>query len=350
MLQVTYRRREPSWAERWFHTGRVAHGPARRPVRTWQEGLRGPRAFGGSVSPVRPFEPSLLVGHRRVQPFDLGLARQDRLPEGKPLIVVARRWQLLHRLLEFLEGQMESIPSFCFVQLSHETSVAVRGRFGKVPDRQIQKGRIGRAHATAATDRRLRRCRPAGRSLRLVALSIEDIVARCQDSLTAHTPALAVRDVLRELVADRGTLGSALGPVERGGITTLHNSPDLTVLHVAWTPGMALYPHDHRMWAVIGLYGGQEDNAFFRRAPAGLEEVGGRELPAGEVLVLGDEVIHAVANSRREFAVALHVYGGDFFSVERSEWDPQTFEERPRDLERTRRLFEEANARWSAQP
>ena len=31
---------------------------------------------------------------------------------------------------------------------------------------------------------------------------------------------------------------------------------------------MALYPHEHRMWAVIGMYGGQEDNAFFRRAPA----------------------------------------------------------------------------------
>ena len=62
--------------------------------------------------------------------------------------------------------------------------------------------------------------------------------------------------------------------------------------------------------------------------------------------MLGDDVIHSVANSRRDFAVALHVYGGDFFTVERSEWDATTFEERPRDLERTRRLFEEANARW----
>ena len=175
-------------------------------------------------------------------------------------------------------------------------------------------------------------------------------MARCRQSLTEHTPALAVRDVLREFLADRSGLERALGPVNSGGITSLHNSPDLTVLHVAWTPGMALYPHDHRMWAVIGLYGGQEDNAFFRRSAEGLEAVGGRELPAGEVLVLGDDAIHSVANTRREFAVALHVYGGDFFSVARSEWDPETFEERPRDLERTRRLFEEANARWSGQP
>jgi predicted metal-dependent enzyme (double-stranded beta helix superfamily) len=97
------------------------------------------------------------------------------------------------------------------------------------------------------------------------------------------------------------------------------------------------------------MYGGREDNAFFRRVPGGLEASGGRELPAGEVLVLGDDAIHSVANTRRDFAVALHVYGGDFYSVERSEWDFETYEERPRDFERTRRLFVEANDRWLSQ-
>jgi predicted metal-dependent enzyme (double-stranded beta helix superfamily) len=183
-----------------------------------------------------------------------------------------------------------------------------------------------------------------------MALAVEDIVARCQSALGEHTPTLAVRDVLDELVIDRAGLEQAIGPIERGGITTLYNAGDLTILHVAWTPGMALNPHDHRMWAVIGMYGGQEDNAFFRRVPGGLEPAGGQELPAGDVLVLGHDVIHSVANSRRDFAVALHVYGGDFFSVERSEWDFETYQERPRDLERTRRLFEEANARWRDHP
>jgi predicted metal-dependent enzyme (double-stranded beta helix superfamily) len=182
-----------------------------------------------------------------------------------------------------------------------------------------------------------------------MALTVEEIVARCQIALGEHTPVLAVRDVLDELISDPGRLQRVLGDVELGGITTLHRAADLTVLHVAWTPGISLNPHEHRMWAAIGMYGGQEDNSFFRRAPAGLEAAGGRALLAGEVLVLGDDAIHAVANSRRDFAVALHVYGGDFFSVERSEWDDETYEERPRDLEGTRRLFEEANERWSNQ-
>jgi predicted metal-dependent enzyme (double-stranded beta helix superfamily) len=182
-----------------------------------------------------------------------------------------------------------------------------------------------------------------------VALAVEDIIARCQAALAEHAPALAVRDVLDELVADHTALEQALGPVELGGITTLHNAADLTILRVAWTPGMALNPHEHRMWAVIGMYGGQEDNAFYRRSSGGLESAGGKELPAGDVLVLGDDVIHSVANSRRDFAVAVHVYGGDFFSGERSEWDFETYEERPRDFARTRRLFDEANTRWRDQ-
>jgi predicted metal-dependent enzyme (double-stranded beta helix superfamily) len=182
-----------------------------------------------------------------------------------------------------------------------------------------------------------------------VTLVVEDIVSRCRAALTEHTPVLAVRDVLAELVADPDALEQAVGPVELGGITTLHNAPDLTVLRVAWTPGMALNPHDHRMWAVIGMYGGQEDNAFYRRTPGGLDTAGGRELPAGDVLVLGDDVIHSVANTRTEFAAALHVYGGDFFDTDRSEWDFATYTERPRDIAGTRRLFEDANARWLAE-
>jgi len=180
-----------------------------------------------------------------------------------------------------------------------------------------------------------------------MAIVVQEIVVRCQAALSEHTPSLAIRDVLAEVVSDSSDLEQALGPVSRGGIATLHSSADLTVLHVAWTPGMTLYPHEHRMWAVIGMYGGQEDNEFFRRAPDGLERAGGRQLPAGEVLVLGDDAIHSVANSRNEFAVALHVYGGDFFTVERSEWEPETHEERPRDFQRTQRLFDEANARWN---
>ena len=44
---------------------------------------------------------------------------------------------------------------------------------------------------------------------------------------------------------------------------------------------------------------------------------------------------------------AIHVYGGDFFEPPRprSEWDPETLDERPWDIEHTRQLFAAAEAR-----
>ena len=182
-----------------------------------------------------------------------------------------------------------------------------------------------------------------------MALDTDEITDRCRAGLADATPPLAVRDAVLALVANPTDLALALGPVERGGITTVHNSPELTIMHVVWTPGMRINPHNHRMWAVIGVYGGQEDNAYFRRGAKGLAPSGGTVLGAGEVLVLGEDAIHSVANSRREFALGVHVYGGDFVSADRSEWDPDTHEERPIDIDGTRQAFAEANARWLGQ-
>lgn len=41
---------------------------------------------------------------------------------------------------------------------------------------------------------------------------------------------------------------------------------------------MKFKPHDHRMWAVMGIYGGGEHNTFYRRAKQGLEQHGTKEL------------------------------------------------------------------------
>jgi predicted metal-dependent enzyme (double-stranded beta helix superfamily) len=51
-----------------------------------------------------------------------------------------------------------------------------------------------------------------------------------------------------------------------------------------------------------------------------------------------------VTNPTSQFTAAIHIYGGDFFAVDRSEWDPEKLEEHPYDLEKNMRLFEEANA------
>jgi predicted metal-dependent enzyme (double-stranded beta helix superfamily) len=179
---------------------------------------------------------------------------------------------------------------------------------------------------------------------------IDAFLAECQQARSETEPRRATREVLSRALARPAELADALRPTE-GGITLLHHEPDLTVIHVVWAPGMRLFPHDHRMWAAIGIYAGQEDNEFFRRSAPGartLTTSGGRELAVGDVIVLGDDTIHAVSNPLTRLTGAIHVYGGDFVNEPRSQWGPGPVGERPYDMDEARRQFAEANARWRA--
>ena len=177
-------------------------------------------------------------------------------------------------------------------------------------------------------------------------LNLDHFVTDCRAALTGPAPELAIREILARVVATPSDLETAFGTPREGAITPLHHSRDLTILNVIWTPGMVTYPHDHRMWALIGLYGGREDNTFYRRSRQGLEIAGGKQLETGDTEVLGSMVIHAVANPLRVFTAAIHIYGGDFFSTPKSDWDPDTLQERPFDVARARKLFDDANERW----
>ena len=106
---------------------------------------------------------------------------------------------------------------------------------------------------------------------------------------------------------------------------------------------MTMHPHNHLMWAIIGIYGGQEDNTFYKRATDGLEITSAKRLVTGDAAPLGVPVIHSVHNPLDKITAAIHVYGGDFFNTPRSEWNPETHQEHPYDVEHTKRVFEESN-------
>lgn len=171
----------------------------------------------------------------------------------------------------------------------------------------------------------------------------EAFVQACREALREGDAHAAVRDVVERSVAEPARVLENLGEPARAGAYTLYRSPELTVINFVWGPRMSLPPHDHRMWAVIGLYAGKEDNAFYRRLPRGLECSGNKELSAKDVCPLGGAVIHAVVNPLSTLTGAIHVYGGDFFGVPRSQWDVDTLEEKPYDVDYFMRLFEESN-------
>ncbi len=172
---------------------------------------------------------------------------------------------------------------------------------------------------------------------------LDTFLADCVAARAEAQPRLAVKEVLDRAVAEPGEVAQALPP-ERAELVKLLVSDELTVLKVVWGPGMVLKPHDHLTWATIGIYTGGEDNAFFRRSDEGLASSGGLELRPSDSCLLGDDTIHSVTNPTTQFAGALHIYGGDFFSLPRSEWDPETLREQPYDIEATLREFEAANA------
>jgi predicted metal-dependent enzyme (double-stranded beta helix superfamily) len=84
------------------------------------------------------------------------------------------------------------------------------------------------------------------------------------------------------------------------------------------------------------MYGGREDNMFWRRAPHPgkyqIEAAGGQALGTGDVAVLGRDIIHSVVNPLAKVSGAIHVYDGDFFAIQRSMWDAETLAEEPYDV------------------
>ncbi len=176
---------------------------------------------------------------------------------------------------------------------------------------------------------------------------LDQFLSDCQEAVLETQPTVAVKEVVQRAVnAGNDVLTTLSG--DRAGIFPIYLSDDLSVFNVVWAPEMRIPPHNHLMWATIGLYGGQEDNTFYRRAGAGLTTSGGTQLRSGDVTLLGHNTIHQVINPLSRFTGAIHVYGGNLATcVGRSEWNPATLEESQYDFSKTTQYFEEANHRMA---
>lgn len=171
----------------------------------------------------------------------------------------------------------------------------------------------------------------------------ERFVDECRTALRESNPQAAVHELVKRALSEPGELVKAFGEPQRAGVETVYAADDLTILNLAWGPKMSVKPHDHRLWAVIGIYGGSEQNTFYRRSDDGLTTHGTKELRIKDTAPLGENIIHSVTNPLNQITGAIHVYGGNFFTKPRSEWT-DSFEERPYDVEETMRAFAESNA------
>jgi len=176
----------------------------------------------------------------------------------------------------------------------------------------------------------------------------EGFIESCRLAVEEHDPRRAIEELVSRAVSAPAQVMRGFGEPRRAGIDVIHRAGNLTILNVLWGPGMVFYPHDHRMWAVIGIYAGREDNFFFRRNGLSLERHGMKQLNERDTIRLGDAIIHSVTNPLDQITAAIHVYGGDLLGTPRSEWDAKTFAERPYDTAAMLRAFEESNAGLTA--
>ena len=175
----------------------------------------------------------------------------------------------------------------------------------------------------------------------------DEFSAACQSAVASGGGTTAVRELVARAVSDPASVIAALGEPKRAGIELLYRSPTVTVFNLVWGPHMTVMPHNHHMWAVIGIYGGREDNIFWRTLPPDarwpLEAAGASSLMPGDACPLGKDIIHSVTNPLGKLTGAIHVYGGDFIAQDREEWHEETLVQSPYDIAKARRLFEESN-------
>ena len=181
---------------------------------------------------------------------------------------------------------------------------------------------------------------------------LERFIEACRAAVREDSSHKAAREIVARAVSDPAGVMKGIGEPARGEVQKLYHAPDLTILNVVWGPGMTVRPHNHLMWAVIGVYTGRENNIYWRRLPedAGgrIEAAGAKSLGVRDAEPLGRDIIHTVTNPLDRLTGAIHVYGGDFFATPRSEWDPETLIEAEFDVSKTMRLFEAANAAYEA--
>src|SRR5262249_48776790 len=137
---------------------------------------------------------------------------------------------------------------------------------------------------------------------------LDRFISDCRAALTEGRPSSAVREVVAQAVSDPVAVLQQLGEPKRAEVQKLHQSKELTILNLVWAPHMRIMPHNHRMWAIIGIYGGSEDNVFWRRikddSGGRIEAAGAKTLVEKDAEPLGRDIIHSVTNPTSRFTTS----------------------------------------------
>jgi len=167
--------------------------------------------------------------------------------------------------------------------------------------------------------------------------NLKQFIADCKNTIDQPEPHLLIKTIVQKAISDPSALRAAISPTGKTlslKDSIIFRSQSLTILAVVTPPGMRTPAHDHQMWAVIGVYDGEEPNDFFLDGEDGLKKKSEKVLGEGDVTALNGKAIHAISNPLDRKCYAIHVYGGDIVNQpNRSMWNPKTLEREPYDIE-----------------
>lgn len=175
-------------------------------------------------------------------------------------------------------------------------------------------------------------------------------VAGCRQALKTDNPQSAVKTLMEQTLTDPAAVAAALNREDAPMVEFLYRDETLTVANMRTAPGSVSPVHNHSMWAVIGMYAGQEDNHLYRRHDGGIDETHLKSLRPGDIFLMDPTLIHAIENPLPELNGAIHVYGGDLQERPgRSLWDPATLEEVPYQFDKVLEFTKQMMAQRSAE-
>lgn len=100
----------------------------------------------------------------------------------------------------------------------------------------------------------------------MIAAMVFDLDTFIAECLAAAPDQAAVAEVVGRAVSEPGELEQTFTcKLSQSNLGILHYSEHLTVQHVVFPPAYRTGVHDHLTWAVIGTWGGYEDNHRFAR-------------------------------------------------------------------------------------
>lgn len=158
--------------------------------------------------------------------------------------------------------------------------------------------------------------------------SLDRFVTEIRDAAGRDRPTAPIRELMKAAVSEPALVASQI-PHYEGDQLNLHTDDQVSIYCVKFLAGLLVPPHNHTISAFIAVYQGTEVNRLFRHDGGSLELIAEKHVPAGEILSIGPDGIHAVHSANGEDSLALHVYLGPLERVSRSLFHPDTGEEMP---------------------